>query len=101
MKHAGFNVFTTFDPEQAVLKIQAGHCGVLLLCHSLEREFRSELAKTFGKCCPEGRIVAITNDNVSELPANTDALVYGLAGPEALIAAVRGESTEACGSEVA
>ena len=101
LRHAGFNVFTTSDPKQAILKIQAGNCGVLLLCHSLEDEFRHELANEYRKCCPEGRIVAITNDKVSELPPNTDALVYGLEGPEALIAALNGESTEPVRSDAA
>lgn len=67
LQHAGFNVFSTSDPKQAVLEIQSGHCGVLLLCHSLENEVRRELANEFRKWCPEGRIVAVTNDKVSEL----------------------------------
>jgi hypothetical protein len=101
LQHAGFNVFSTSDRTQAVLEIQSGRCGVLLLCHSLENEVRRELANEFRKSCPEGRIVAITNDKVSELPVNTDAFVYGLEGPEALIAALRGESTEPSVSEAA
>ena len=100
LQHAGFNVFSTSDPTQAVLEIQSGHCGVLLLCHSLENEVRRD-CKRISQSCPEGRIVAITNDKVSELPVNTDAFVYGLEGPEALIAALRGESSEPSVSEAA
>ena len=101
LQHAGFNVFTTSNPKQAVLKIQAGNCGVLLLCYSLESEFRRKLANEFRKSCPEGRIVLITNDKLSELPADTDALVYGIEGPEALIAALRGGSAEPYVSDAA
>jgi len=101
LQNAGFDVFTTSDPKEATLKTQAGNCGVLLLCHSLETEFRRKLANEFRRSCPEGRIVAITNEKVAELPANTDALVYGLEGPEALIAALHGEPIEPYVSEAA
>lgn len=47
--------------------------------------------RDFRKHCPEGRIVAVTNRAVNQLPADVDELVYGIEGPEILIGAIEGK----------
>jgi DNA-binding response OmpR family regulator len=89
LRTAGFNVFTTSDNQQVLQKIQNGECGVLLMCHSTPRTTREYLAQIFRQSCPEGKIIAITNETIREVPAFADDLVYGIEGPEALIDAVR------------
>ena len=39
---------------------------------------------------PEGRIVAITDRRIAEIPRQVDELIFGLEGAEALINAIRG-----------
>jgi hypothetical protein len=75
-----------------MLRIDNGNFGVLLLCYSLDDDVATELAEHFRKSCPEGRIVAITNRPMSHPTLDVDAFVYGVEGPEVLIAAVRGET---------
>ena len=91
LRYAGFEVFTTSNQKDIVGEVQAGRCDILLLCHSLDEGFRHDVAKQFRESRPTGRIVSITNDKVSEIPPYLDALVYGIEGPEALIAALNGK----------
>jgi DNA-binding NarL/FixJ family response regulator len=84
---AGFDVLTTLDLKEGLTHIERGQCGVLLMCYSLTLLSRKRLAETFRANCPEGRIVTITNEK-SE-PEFADVSVYGVEGPEALIAAIR------------
>lgn len=44
----------------------------------------------FRESCPQGRIVAITDRMVAEVPKQVDELIFGLEGAEALIDAIRG-----------
>jgi DNA-binding NtrC family response regulator len=89
LRTAGFNVFTTSDNQQVLQKIKNGECGVLLMCHSTPKATREYLAQIFRESCPDGKVIAITNENIKEVPAFADDLVYGIEGPEALIDAVR------------
>ncbi len=91
LEGAGFQVFSTSKAEEALLRIENGNCGVLLLCYSLADDMLRRLATQFRKSCPDGRIVAITNRPVVIPPIHADAFVYAVDGPDALIAAVRGE----------
>jgi CheY-like chemotaxis protein len=93
LEGAGFHVFSTSKPEEALLRIENGNCGVLLLCYSLHDETLRTLATQFRKSCPHGRIVAVTNRPVVIPPIQADGLAPGVEGPEALIAAVRGDQT--------
>ena len=92
LKKAGYRVLNAFTETEALAKIYSGDCGVLLLCYSLEEESRKHIAKAFREVCPEGRIVSITNQPFRESP-DSDAIVYGVDGAEALISAVRGDMT--------
>jgi len=72
-------------------KIRSGECGVLLLCYSVREDWRKQLITEFRRACPHGRIVAMTNCPIAEPPKETDGLVYGIDGPDALIAKVAGK----------
>lgn len=89
LKHAGFDVETITDAKEALEKIRAGSCDVLLVCYSFEVGTRKQLADTFRSRCPDGRIVSITNRQAAP-PYFGDVLVYGIEGPEALIDAIEG-----------
>ena len=91
LEHAGFKVFSVTDETNANARIDAHDCDVLLLCDSLEDGFRERVTHRFRQSCPDGRIVAITNEALQH-PSSADAFLYGLEGPEALIEAVRGTS---------
>jgi len=88
LKNAGFNVVTITDERQALVKIGTVDCGVLLMCDSIDDDIRQQLAKKYREACPDGRIIAITNAPL-ERPPEADKFVYGVEGPEALIAGVR------------
>ena len=92
LQSAGFAVFTTTDPQEAAARIGKADCGVLLLCYSVSDEWRTQLVQRFREHCPEGRIIAITNRPVAEIPKEEDELVYGVEGPEILIDAIRGKA---------
>ena len=92
LQSAGYAVFTTTDPQEAAARIGKTDCGVLLVCYSLQDEWRERLVQRFRELCPEGRIIAITNRPVAESPKDADELVYGVEGPEILIDAVRGKA---------
>ena len=92
LESSGFQVFSTHEAVHAMLRIENGDCGVLLLCYSLDDQVRQELSNRFRERCPNGRIVVITNQPLPHPPLEADAVVYGVKGPEALIAAVRGET---------
>jgi DNA-binding NarL/FixJ family response regulator len=88
LQSAGFDVTSTASEDDALNRIRQGNCGILLLCYSLSEPARDQLTEEFRKCCPDGRIVAITNKKMDK-PEVADALVYGVEGPEALIDAIR------------
>jgi hypothetical protein len=45
----------------------------------------------FPRALPRGRVVAITNRPVNQLPSDVDELVYGIEGPEILMEAIEGK----------
>jgi hypothetical protein len=49
-----------------------------------------QITKKYRESCPDGRIVAITNATLANSAVEADALVYGLEGPDALLAAISG-----------
>jgi DNA-binding response OmpR family regulator len=88
LSSAGYSVLTAADPQDADSKIKQGACGVLLLCYSIQAEWRKHIVRKFRRHCPDGRIVAIANEPASDAQLAADHLVYGLEGAEALLAAV-------------
>jgi hypothetical protein len=92
LKSVGYKVFSTARPEEALSRIRADECGVLLLCYSVRDLWRGQLVREFREKCPHGRIVAITNCKIDEVPKEVDELVFGIEGAEALIDAIRGKA---------
>ena len=92
LEGAGFQVLSTSKLEEALLRIENGTCGVLLLCYSLDDDILRRLATQFSKSCPDGRIVTITNRPLVIPPIQADAFAYAVESSEALIAAVRGDT---------
>jgi DNA-binding response OmpR family regulator len=90
LKSVGYEVFTTVRPQDALSRVREGSCAVLLLCYSVPAEWRKQLIQEFRESCPQGRIVAITDRIVAEIPKQVDELIFGLEGAEALINAIRG-----------
>src|SRR5438270_13408233 len=89
LESAGFKVLTAADLESAFKKIATGPCDVLLLCYSIRVADRQKIAAQFREHCPEGRIIAITNQPQIRPPIDADTFLYGLEGAEALIDTVR------------
>ena len=94
LQSVGLNVFSTLDPREAVTRIEFGNFGLLLLCY-LPCSVRERLARLFRNCCPQGRIVAVSNKQVDESTLYADAVVFGIEGAEALIDNVRNELARA------
>lgn len=92
LESSGYEVFTTTIPLEAARRIRAGDCGILLICYSTPDEWREVLIRDFRNHCPSGRIVGITNRQVTQVPDDVDALAYGLEGPDILIDAIRGKA---------
>jgi hypothetical protein len=91
LRNAGFDVFSTTDPEEAYVRIQPGNLGLMLLGYSMAQSVRQRLARRFRDCCPSGRIISIANENVEAPQFYGDIVFYGMEGPEALIDTVRAE----------
>ncbi len=83
-------MLSTTDASVALNKITNGHCSILLMCYSLADEWRERLAAAFRKHCPNAEVVVISNKVVEVVPF-ADRVVYGIEGPEALIAAISGK----------
>ena len=82
------NEFAGDADAEAILRIKEGRCGVLLLCHSIRREWCERLLQTFHDCCPGGRVVVFSKHPAAAPATNVDAIVYNLDGPEALLNAI-------------
>ena len=91
LRSAGFTVLSASDPATALSHMNSISCAVLLLCYSLPLDIRRKLASTFHRCCPSGRVVAITNEPQSRPPVGADSFLYGIEGAEALIETVSAE----------
>ena len=89
LRIAGFRVITTSSESTAIAEMRNGHCGVLLLCHSLSDEVRERLSEHFRQYSPEGRIIGITNTPWPQARDQVDFYLYGLEGPDTLIQAIR------------
>jgi DNA-binding response OmpR family regulator len=90
LQQAGFDVFSTVDPEQASLWIQAGAFDALLLCFSLSETLQGKIAKQFQHSCPGKPIISIGRQgNGSHAIALADIFVDTADGPDALLQALR------------
>lgn len=90
LQQAGFDVFSTVDPEQASLRIQAGDSDALLLCFSLSESIQEKLARQFQQSCPGNPILFMGRQGNGSPPTGlTDIFVASADGPDALIRALR------------
>lgn len=88
LRSVGLNVFSTTNVEDAYRRIHRESCGVMLVCYSLEQPLRERLAKRFRECCPDGRIISISNRSIENPVIYGDVVFDALEGAEALIDAV-------------
>jgi DNA-binding NtrC family response regulator len=100
LKSVGYEVFTAVRLQDALSRVREGSCAVLLLCYSVPAEWRKQLIHEFRENCPRGRIVAITDRIIAEIPKQVDELIFGLEGAEALINAIRGNEDSASTSTI-
>jgi DNA-binding response OmpR family regulator len=91
LKSGGFTVFSTWEADEAYVRIQPASFGLMLLCYSLEDIVRQRLAGRFRDCCPNGRIVLISNRRIESSRVYADVVFDALEGAEALIDTVRTE----------
>lgn len=89
LQQAGFDVFSTIDPEQALLRIQAGGFDALLLCFSLPDTIQERVARQFHESCPGKRIIAFDNEKTGCRQAVFADVMLNKDGPESLIRALR------------
>jgi CheY-like chemotaxis protein len=54
LRNAGFNVFSTTDPEEAYVRIQPANLGLMLLCYSMPHLRGSGLRDDFEIVAPAG-----------------------------------------------
>ena len=69
------NVVSVHTEAAARYEIHFGRCGVLLLCHELDRAVREALARDFHRLCPEPFIVSVLAHERDHYPAQTHACV--------------------------
>jgi hypothetical protein len=55
----GYEVVCVETVVAALFEISMGRCGILLLCHKLDRNGRCTIAEYFHKNCPDPYIVAV------------------------------------------
>ena len=90
LQQAGFEVFSTVDPQQASLRIQAADFDALLLCFSLAESIQQKVARQFQQSCPGKPILAVGRQGNGSPPTGlTDVFIGTADGPDALIRALR------------
>ena len=75
--------------SSALYEISFGRCGVLLLCHRLNKPSRETLASYFHEHCPEPYIVSILANEDDHYPPQTHARVVHSNDPAPLVRALR------------
>jgi hypothetical protein len=71
----GYEVVRAETVLAAWFEISMGRCGILLLCHKLDRAGRCTLAEYFHKNCPDPYIVAILAHEADDYPPQAHARV--------------------------
>ena len=78
--------------DEAVSAMERSPFDVMLLCYSVRKQWRTTLVHKFRDTCRDGRIVAITDQPLMQIPNDVDQVVYGIDGPDALMRALRGKA---------
>jgi hypothetical protein len=71
----GCHVFSVQTVVAALFEISLGRCGILLLCHKLDRTGRCTLSQYFHQNCPEPYIVAVLAHEDDHYPPHAHACV--------------------------
>jgi len=88
---AGFHVYSVYSESSARFEISFGRCGVLLLCHTLKKDSRDDLAAYFHKWCPSPCVVSILAHHRDTYPSQTSICVVHSEDPGALVQALRNQ----------
>jgi DNA-binding NtrC family response regulator len=89
LAEAGFQVVSVHTVSSALYEISFGRCGILLLCHRLNKASRETLASYFHEHCPEPYIVSILANEDDHYPPQTHARVVHSNDPATLVRALR------------
>lgn len=71
----GYEVVSVQTIAAALFEISMGRCGILLLCHMLDRAGRCTLAEYFHKNCSDPYIVAVLAHERDHYPPQSHACV--------------------------
>ena len=73
----GYRVFSVHTVIAALFEVSLGRCGILVLCHKLDRSGRCTLAEYFHQNCPKPYIVAVLAHEDDHSPPQAHArLIY-------------------------
>jgi hypothetical protein len=71
----GYDVVCVETVVAALFEISMGRCGILLLCHKLDRNGRCTVAEYFHQNCPDPYIVAVLAHEQDHYPPQAHARV--------------------------
>jgi hypothetical protein len=85
----GCHVFSVQTVVAALFEVSLGRCGILVLCHKLDRSGRCTLAEYFQQNCPEPYIVAVLAHEDDHSPPQAHARVIYSKDHGALVKVMR------------
>jgi len=85
----GYHVFSVQTVVAALFEVSLGRCGILVLCHKLDRSGRCTLAEYFQQNCPEPFIVAVLAHEDDHWPPQAHARVIYSKDHGALVKVMR------------
>ena len=85
----GCEVFSVQTVVAALFEISLGRCGILLLCHKLDRTGRCTLSQYFHENCPEPYIVAVLAHEADHYPPEVHACVVHSQDHSSLVKVMR------------
>lgn len=89
LRNGGFQVISAYTESQARFEIEMGRCGIMLICFRTRADAIHELTNLFRRYCPVGTIVFVMNSDYDSAPRDVDYIVPDVAGPEAIVRALR------------
>src|SRR5579863_9643212 len=89
LRNRGFQVISASTESQARFEIEMGRWGIMLICFRTRADAIHELTNLFRRYCPVGTIVFVMNSGCDSVPRDVDYIVPDVAGPEAIVRALR------------
>jgi DNA-binding NtrC family response regulator len=89
LEHSGFAVVPCLPEKVLTTLSERDDIQAVVLCHSIDLDERIELAEQMREASPNLAIVVMHRTNEAFDAANCDSVVESLAGPDALVRAVR------------